>query len=253
MKRKQAEESSSESEDDDIEINSSGTGDIDGNDSENEEEEVSSQGESDGENTSGPPTPTGTGGTAMLAGTATESNVSTDLSGYARSCQRTGEMASKANIKYRVKDLARKELFKHVKTYRGAVSEERKRKNKIWEDYVRKFFVSSLPKVSITDELWRVIQKHTTEALRSKRSSVTEAMKRIVTGKDDEALLCRIASGMLGNSPGVISDTNGMISHRKNELLLQSGFGLQGIKRLIFEKSPSQPSGSFYRTVVGYY
>ena len=128
----------------------------------------------------------------MLAGTATESNISTDLSGYARNCQRTGEMASKANIKYRVKDLARKELFKHVKTYRGAVSEERKRKNKIWEDFVRKFFVSSLPKVSITDELWRVIQKHTTEALRSKRSSVTEAMKRIVTGKDNEALYAEL-------------------------------------------------------------
>ena len=54
---------------------------------------------------------------------------------------------------------------------------------------MRKFFVSSLPKVSITDELWRVIQKHTTEALRSKRSSVTEAMKRIVTGKDNKPFM----------------------------------------------------------------
>ena len=98
-------------------------------------------------------------------------------------------MASEANIRTRIRDLAKKELFRKVKTYRPSVSEERKRKNKSLDAIVKGFFITNLP-VKINDKLWKDIQKITTEALRSKRSSVTEAIKKIFTGKDVTLLNC---------------------------------------------------------------
>ena len=109
--------------------------------------------------------------------------VSTSVGGYARHCQETGEMASTSHIKYRVRDLAKRELFRRCKSYRGSVSDDMKRKNKGLDARVRAFFQENLKHVKITDDLWRSIQKYTTEALRSKRSSVAEAVKKIFTGK----------------------------------------------------------------------
>ena len=103
---------------------------------------------------------------------------------FVKDCQLRGHMASARNIKYKVKNLVKTEWFRKMKSYKMASSEEKKKDNEVNHKLLHDFFKERLnTPLPMESELWTSVQKYTTLALRSKRSSVTEAIKKLFTGK----------------------------------------------------------------------
>jgi hypothetical protein len=102
---------------------------------------------------------------------------------YEEDSRNSGDRVKIAHILSRVKEIAKRQLFHRMKTYKMAVSPAKLQENWVQDKFVRQFFQQNLPEVHMTENVWKSIQKQTTKALRARRSSANEAVKKLFTGR----------------------------------------------------------------------
>ena len=107
-----------------------------------------------------------------------------NMGAFVKDCEDRGHVISPRQIENNIKNIAKKELFRRLKSYKMFSSREKKEENEATHKYLLDFYRKRLDvPVEEGSVLWTGIQQYTTRALRSKRSSVTEAIKKLFIGK----------------------------------------------------------------------